>query len=98
MDVLSSNGWLSPAIAAMELAQMVTQVGHSSSTDKVGACCTVDIFCIQGMWSKDSYLRQLPHFTKDLIDKCVEKVQYIFDLFILLESLQYLPAGCGERV
>ena len=26
------------------------------------------------MWSKDSYLRQVPHFTKDLIDKCVEKV------------------------
>ena len=26
VDVLSSNGWLSPAIAAMELAQMVTQV------------------------------------------------------------------------
>ena len=26
------------------------------------------------MWSKDSYLRQLPHFTKELIDKCVEKV------------------------
>ena len=46
MDVLSSNGWLSPAIAAMELAQMVTQA----------------------MWSKDSYLKQLPHFSKDLID------------------------------
>jgi len=25
VDVLSSNGWLSPAVAAMELAQMVTQ-------------------------------------------------------------------------
>ena len=46
VDVLSSNGWLSPAIAAMELAQMVTQA----------------------MWSKDSYLKQLPHFSKDLID------------------------------
>jgi len=62
VDVLSSNGWLSPAIAAMELAQMVTQ----------------------GMWSKDSYLRQLPHFTKDLIDKCVEKgVESVFDIMEL---------------
>merc|ERR1711899_58288 len=62
VDVLSSNGWLSPAIAAMELAQMVTQ----------------------GMWSKDSYLRQLPHFTKELIDKCVEKgVESVFDIMEL---------------
>uniref|UniRef100_A0A669DEH7 U5 small nuclear ribonucleoprotein 200 kDa helicase n=1 Tax=Oreochromis niloticus TaxID=8128 RepID=A0A669DEH7_ORENI len=42
VDVLSSNGWLSPALAAMELAQMVTQA----------------------MWSKDSYLKQLPCRTK----------------------------------
>ena len=62
VDVLSSNGWLSPAIAAMELAQMVTQ----------------------GMWSKDSYLKQLPHFTKDLIDACVQRgVESIFDIMEL---------------
>uniref|UniRef100_A0A8D3C5P4 Activating signal cointegrator 1 complex subunit 3 n=1 Tax=Scophthalmus maximus TaxID=52904 RepID=A0A8D3C5P4_SCOMX len=45
VDVLSSNGWLSPALAAMELAQMVTQA----------------------MWSKDSYLKQLPFFTSEHI-------------------------------
>merc|ERR1719410_3994 len=62
VDVLSSNGWLSPAIAAMELAQMVTQA----------------------MWSKDSYLRQLPHFTKDLIDASIERgVESIFDIMEL---------------
>ncbi len=53
MDVLSSNGWLSPALAAMELAQMVTQA----------------------MWSKDSYLKQLPHFTSEHIKRCVDKVR-----------------------
>jgi len=59
VDVLSSNGWLSPALAAMELAQMVTQ----------------------GMWSKDSYLKQLPHFTPELIAKCGEKgVETVFDI------------------
>lgn len=52
VDVLSSNGWLSPAVAAMELAQMVTQA----------------------MWSKDSYLKQLPHFTNDIIKRCTDKV------------------------
>ena len=52
VDVLSSNGWLSPAITAMELAQMVTQA----------------------MWSKDSYLKQIPHFSNDHIKRCQEKV------------------------
>jgi pre-mRNA-splicing helicase BRR2 len=52
VDVLSSNGWLSPAVAAMEFAQMVTQA----------------------MWAKDSYLKQIPHFTGDIIKKCGEKV------------------------
>ena len=55
VDVLSSNGWLSPAVAAMELAQMVTQA----------------------MWSKDSYLKQLPHFNADIIKRCTDKVNLI---------------------
>uniref|UniRef100_A0A673GMM0 RNA helicase n=1 Tax=Sinocyclocheilus rhinocerous TaxID=307959 RepID=A0A673GMM0_9TELE len=59
VDVLSSNGWLSPALAAMELAQMVTQA----------------------MWSKDSYLKQLPHFTSEHIKRCMDKgVESIFDI------------------
>lgn len=59
VDVLSTNGWLSPALAAMELAQMSTQA----------------------MWNKDSYLKQLPHFTNELIEKCKEKkIETIFDI------------------
>lgn len=62
VDVLSSNGWLSPAIAAMELAQMVTQA----------------------MWSKDSVLKQLPHFTAEIIKRCQEKkVETVFDIMEL---------------
>nr|CAH7746700.1 unnamed protein product [Callosobruchus chinensis] len=62
VDVLSSNGWLSPAVAAMELAQMVTQA----------------------MWSKDSYLKQLPHFTNDVIKRCSDKgVETVFDIMEL---------------
>jgi pre-mRNA-splicing helicase BRR2 len=62
VDVLSSNGWLSPAVAAMELAQMVTQA----------------------MWSKDSYLKQLPHFNADIIKRCQEKsIETVFDIMEL---------------
>lgn len=61
VDVLSSNGWLSPAVAAMELAQMVTQA----------------------MWAKDSYLKQLPHFSPEIIKRCTEKV---ITKFLLLSN------------
>ncbi|CAB4009960.1 U5 small nuclear ribonucleo 200 kDa helicase, partial [Paramuricea clavata] len=62
VDVVSSNGWLSPALAAMELAQMVTQA----------------------MWSKDSYLKQIPHFNNELIKRFTEKeVESVFDVMEL---------------
>ncbi|KAF8792805.1 U5 small nuclear ribonucleoprotein 200 kDa helicase-like [Argiope bruennichi] len=62
VDVLSSNGWLSPALAAMELAQMVTQA----------------------MWNKDSYLKQLPHFTSEIIKRCTDNgVETVFDVMEL---------------
>ncbi|EPQ10851.1 U5 small nuclear ribonucleoprotein 200 kDa helicase [Myotis brandtii] len=62
VDVLASNGWLSPALAAMELAQMVTQA----------------------MWPKDPYLKQLPHFTSEHIQRCTDKgVESVFDIMEL---------------
>lgn len=62
VDVLSSNGWLAPAIVAMELAQMATQA----------------------MWSKDSYLKQLPHFNSDIIKRCGEnEIETVFDIMEL---------------
>mmetsp|Transcript_34715 Transcript_34715/g.87733 ORF Transcript_34715/g.87733 Transcript_34715/m.87733 type:complete len:2149 (+) Transcript_34715:158-6604(+) len=59
VDVISSSGWLKPALAAMEVAQMT----------------------VQGLWDSSSNLMQLPHFTKELCDKCAEaEVETVFDL------------------
>jgi pre-mRNA-splicing helicase BRR2 len=35
----------------------------------------------QAMWNKDSYLKQPPHFTNDIIQRCKDKkVDTVFDL------------------
>ncbi|XP_048003797.1 putative U5 small nuclear ribonucleoprotein 200 kDa helicase [Leguminivora glycinivorella] len=80
VDVVSSSGWLSPAVAAMELAQMVTQA----------------------MWAKDSYLRQLPHFTPEVVQRCTDKgVETVFDVMELEDAaraklLQLSPAEMAD--
>jgi len=62
VDVLSSNSWLNPALAAMELCQMITQA----------------------VWKKDSYLKQIPNFTPEIIKRCQDKgVESIFDIMEL---------------
>lgn len=38
----------------------------------------------QAMWSKDSYLKQLPHFNADIIKRCQEKkIETVFDIMEL---------------
>ena len=75
VDVLSSNGWLSPAVAAMELSQMVTQA----------------------MWSKDSYLKQLPHFTTEIVQRCTDKgLETIFDVMEMEDEDRNSLLGLNE--
>ena len=76
VDVLSSNGWLSPAIAAMELSQMITQA----------------------MWNKESYLKQLPHFTSEIIERCKAKgVESVFDIMELEDEDRDKLLGLNEN-
>ena len=62
VDIVSSSGWLQPALEAMEFCQLLTQ----------------------GLWTKDSWLMQLPHFSKALAEKCAaEDVSGVFDVLDL---------------
>ncbi|VDN01570.1 unnamed protein product [Thelazia callipaeda] len=67
VDVLSSNGWLAPAIHAMELSQMLTQA----------------------MYNNESYLKQLPHCTPALLERCKEqKISSVFDILDLEDDVR----------
>jgi pre-mRNA-splicing helicase BRR2 len=71
VDVISSNGWLKPALAAMELSQMI----------------------VQGLWNKDNVLKQIPHFSDDIIKRCKEHdgddpVETVFDILALDDDVR----------
>jgi len=71
VDVISSNGWLKPALAAMELSQMI----------------------VQGLWAKDHPLKQVPHFTDEIIKRCLahqgeEPVESVFDILTLEDDVR----------
>jgi len=71
VDVISSNGWLKPALAAMELSQMV----------------------VQGLWNKDHALKQIPHFTEEIIGRCLaykgeEPIEGVFDILTLDDDVR----------
>merc|ERR1719253_2061538 len=71
VDVISSNGWLKPALAAMELSQMV----------------------VQGLWNKENVLMQIPHFTKEIVERCESykgenPVESVFDILTLEDDVR----------
>jgi pre-mRNA-splicing helicase BRR2 len=71
VDVISSNGWLKPALAAMELSQMI----------------------VQGLWNKDHVLKQVPHFTDEIINRCLkykgeDPVESVFDILTVDDDVR----------
>jgi len=71
VDVISSNGWLKPALAAMELSQMI----------------------VQGLWNKDHVLKQVPHFTDEIINRCInhkgeEPIESVFDILTIDDDVR----------
>jgi hypothetical protein len=60
VDVISSNNWLLPALAAMELAQML----------------------VQAMWVYEPRLKQLPHFSQDVLDQYACHCVLFLSLFL----------------
>merc|ERR1712071_303492 len=51
----------------------------------------------QAMWSKDSYLKQLPHFTTDIVKKCTDKgLETIFDIMEMEDEERNTLLGLNE--
>ncbi|PFH35874.1 putative activating signal cointegrator 1 complex subunit 3 family 1 ASCC3L1 [Besnoitia besnoiti] len=68
VDVISSNGWLVPALSAMEICQAVVQ---AMTTAALGG----------GNATQCSPLKQLPHFTDELVEQAKEMgIEDVFDL------------------
>lgn len=71
IDVISSSGWLKPALAAMEISQMI----------------------VQGLWNKDSILKQIPHVTDEIVARCQahegpDPIESIFDILDLEDDVR----------
>eukprot|EP01134_Creolimax_fragrantissima_P000807 CFRG0807T1 len=76
VDVLSSQGWLKPALATMELTQMV----------------------VQAMWNKDSVLKQIPHFSSELVKLCeAKKVESPFDVLEMEDDERQSLLNLGKK-
>jgi pre-mRNA-splicing helicase BRR2 len=71
VDVISSSSWLNPALAAMELSQMVTQA----------------------VWDNDSVLKQIPHFTNELVVVCT----WIWFLCFFNTFTNFIHQRCKEQ-
>lgn len=69
VDVISSHGWLAPALHAMELSQLL----------------------VQGLWTTDHALLQIPHVTRDTLDRIKEAnltVDSVFDILALEDDVR----------
>ena len=75
VDIVSSSGWLQPALEAMEFCQLLTQ----------------------GLWTKDSWLMQLPHFTRELAERCAkDDITGVFDVLDLEDKERADLLGMSE--
>ena len=93
VDVISSNGWLKPALAAMELSQMVVQgLWNKDHVLKQVRIRLVYLSKSSVDASHDSFL-QIPHFTEEIINRCLsykgeEAIETIFDILTLEEDVR----------
>jgi len=75
VDIVSSSGWLQPALEAMEFCQLLSQ----------------------GLTAKDSWLMQLPHFTRELAEKCAkDDISGVFDVLDMEEDERKEALGMSK--
>jgi pre-mRNA-splicing helicase BRR2 len=69
------------SIASRLIHAMVDVISSNGWLSLVLITMELSQMATQGMWDRDSILLQIPHFTKDLAKKCMEKkIETVFDL------------------
>lgn len=97
VDVIASNGWLTPALGAPLVSYLIVCFIVVLGSWLVVSCAHYVLFhsaamelsqmIVQAVWDSDSPLRQIPHFSPEVVKRCKDAgVEGVFDLMELEDS------------
>ena len=78
VDVISSQGWLKPALAVMEVWPAHYRQPRFHILKSSLPTPQVSQMVVQGQWDKDPLLLQVPHFNADIVGRHGMALLYLY--------------------